>query len=661
MEVNRPVAITLICASLLACNGKVVPVEEGADARGHTAPTAATIAANRAVLELLPFADDQDFIDAQRGFIAAPDTLAVAGPTGELIWDTESYAFIQGDAPGSANPSLWRQEQLNNIHGLFEVTPGIYQLRGFDLANMTLIDSDSGWIVVDPLTARETAATAMAFARAQLGNKPVAAIVFTHSHVDHFGGVEGVIDRDPTGGLPVPVIAPAGFMAAATSENMIAGPTMGRRSVYMYGKELARSPRGHIGTGLGKGPAYGSVSIAEPDLLVERTPQEITIDGVDFVFQYAPDSEAPAELTFFLPAFNAFCGAEVVSRNMHNLYTLRGARVRDALKWSDYIDQAIRMFGGADIYFGSHHWPLWGNERIIDFLEKQRDTYKYIHDQTLRLAAQGLTPGEIADQLQMPASLARSFSSRGYYGTVKHNARAVYQAYFGWYDGNPANLDPLPPVEAAVRYIDLMGGADMVLARAREAFDRGEYRWAAELLNHLVFARPDNVPARGLLARTYDQLAYRAESGPWRDVYLSGAHELRHGAPQAGVRVASAAGLLGQTPVGYFFDTMAVMLDGPEAAGREMTINVTFTDLGETHVLSLKNAVLHHRQTAADPDANASITLTHELFVRMLTGQAGLRETLFSDELALAGSKVDALRFFSLLEQPDYKFNIVTP
>jgi alkyl sulfatase BDS1-like metallo-beta-lactamase superfamily hydrolase len=661
MEIYRPVAVMLFCATLLACDGKVVPVEEGADARGHTAPTATTIAANRAVLQALPFADDQDFIDARQGFIASPDTIAVAGPTGELIWDTGSYGFIQGDAPASANPSLWRQEQLNNIHGLFEVTPGIHQLRGFDLANMTLIDSDNGWIVVDPLTARETAATAMAFARAQLGDKPVTAIVFTHSHVDHFGGVEGVIDRGPNGSLPVPVIAPAGFMAAATSENMIAGPTMGRRSVYMYGKELARSPRGHIGTGLGKGPAYGSVSIAKPSLLVAQTPQQMTIDGVDFVFQYTPDSEAPAELTFFLPAFNAFCGAEVVSRNMHNLYTLRGARVRDALKWSGYIDQAIEMFSDADIYFGSHHWPLWGNERIIDFLEKQRDTYKYIHDQTLRLAAQGLTPGEIADQLQMPASLARSFSSRGYYGTVKHNARAVYQAYFGWYDGNPANLDPLPPPAAAVRYIELMGGADVVLTRAREAFDRGEYRWVAELLNHLVFARPDNVPARGLLAGTYDQLAYRAESGPWRDVYLTGAHELRHGTPQAGVRVASAAGLLGQTPVGYFFDTMAVMLDGPQAAGKEMTINITFTDLGETHVLSLKNAVLHHRQRPADPDANASITLTHELFVRMLTGQAGLRETLFSDELALAGSKVDALRFFSLLEQPDYKFNIVTP
>lgn len=660
MSTTRLIASALACVTLCACDARV-PVEQGADVLGHSAATAVTASANSAVLEALPFSDDQDFTEARRGFIASLDNIAISGPAGNLIWDTEAYAFIQGDAPASVNPSLWRQEQLNNIHGLFEVTPGIYQLRGFDLANMTLIDSDNGWIVVDPLTTRETASAALAFARTQLGDKPVKAIIFTHSHVDHFGGVLGVIATDSEGEVPVPVIAPAGFMEEATSENVIAGSTMGRRSIYMYGKQLARSPRGHIGSGLGKGPAFGSVGIVEPTLIVDSTPQEMNIDGVRFVFQNAPGSEAPAELTFYLPELQAFCGAEVVSRTMHNLYTLRGAKVRDALKWSAYIDEVIGMFGEAEVYFGSHHWPRWGNAEIVDFLEKQRDTYKYIHDQTLRLAAQGNTPGEIAERLQLPESLARSFSNRGYYGTTKHNARAVYQQYFGWYDGNPANLDPLPPADAAVRYIDLMGGAPVVLERAQGAFDKGEYRWVAELLNHLVFAEPDNSQARGLLAKTYDQLGYQAESGPWRDVYLSGAYELRHGKPEAGVSIASAEALLRQTPVARFFDTMAVMLNGPEAEGVDMTVNITFTDLDETHVLSLKNAVLHHHEGAADPAANATIILTHDLFIKMLTGQAGMRETLFSDELALDGSKIDALRFFALLQKPDDTFNIVTP
>ncbi|MFT5483012.1 MAG: alkyl sulfatase BDS1-like metallo-beta-lactamase superfamily hydrolase [Halieaceae bacterium] len=415
-----------------------------------------------------------------------------------MIWDATSYAFVQDDAPASVNPSLWRQEQLNNIHGLFEVTPGIYPLRGFDLSNMTLIDSDSGWIVVDPLTARETTAAPMAFSRKQLGDKAVTAIIFIHSHVDHFGGVLGVIEGGNSATDWVPVIAPEGFMEEATSENIIVGNTMGRHSAYMYGKNLARTPRGHIGSGLGKGPDFG---------------------------------------------------AEVVSRTMHNLYTLRGAKVRNALKWSGHIDQVVATFGTADVYFGSHHWPLWGNAKIIDFLEKQRDTYKYIHDQTLRLAAQGLTPREIAEQLTMPEALPRSFSSRGYYGTTKHNAKAVYQQYFGWCDGNPVNFDPLPPVDAAERHIKLMGAERIVLASAKD--------------------------------------------------------------------------LLEQTPMENFFDTMAVMLNGADAEGEEMKINISFTDLDETRVLSLKKPVLNH--------------------------------------MVVEGSKLDALRSFALLETPNGRFNIVTP
>ncbi|MBI2382464.1 MAG: MBL fold metallo-hydrolase [Gammaproteobacteria bacterium] len=654
-------AVAAIFGALASTGCGDRPREADADAQGHSAPTAATRAANAQVGESLDLADRQDFEDARRGLVAADPDLRIPGPGGEAAWDMPGYAFLDGAAPDSVNPSLWRQAQLNNIHGLFKVTDGVYQLRGFDLANMTIVEGRSGWIVVDPLTARETASRAIAFARRHLGDKPVVAIVFTHSHVDHFGGVLGVVDAQQARSKKVRVIAPEGFMEEATSENVLAGGTMMRRSMYMYGMRLARSPRGHVDTGLGKGPAYGSVGVLEPTEIVGRTRQELDVDGVRFVFQNAPGSEAPAELTFYLPERKAFCGAEVVSHTLHNLYTLRGAKVRDALKWSGYIDEIARLFGDAEVYFGSHHWPIWGNARIVSFLETQRDTYKYIHDQTVRLALHGYTPREIAERLELPASLRNTFSSRDYYGTVRHNAKAVYQFYFGWYDGNPANLDPLPPEDSARKYVALIGGAQAVLQHAQEAFDRAEYRWAAELLNHLVFAEPGNENARALLARTYDQLGYRAESGPWRDVYLTGAFELRHGGPKQGLKLSEALDLLRQTPMPRFLDAMAVRLDGAAAEGKDYTVNLVLTDLGETYVLRVRNAVLHHAQGAADPKANATLRLTHELYLKMLTGAAGIKDTLMSDDLEVQGSRLDLIRFFSLFEKPDGTFNIVTP
>jgi alkyl sulfatase BDS1-like metallo-beta-lactamase superfamily hydrolase len=366
-------------------------------------------------------------------------------------------------------------------------------------------------------------------------------------------------------------------------------------------------------------------------------------------------------MTFYLPEAKAFCGAEIVSHNMHNLYTLRGARVRDALRWSGYIDEAIELFGEAEVVFASHHWPIWGRERIVDYLKKQRDTYKYIHDQTLRLANAGHTPQEIAEELELPESLAGAFASRGYYGTVRHNAKAVYQWYFGWFDANPANLDPLPPEQAAPRYVEFMGGRDQVLEKAQRSFDRGEYRWAATVLNHLVFAQPDDAEARGLLAKCYDQLGYQAESGPWRDFYLTGALELRHGAPPPAVNLAAAMEVLRRMPVARFFDSMAARLNGPSADGKQLVLNFVFTDLDESYVLTLENAVLHHRRRDPDPAANATVRLTREFLLRLASGQAGLREMIFSDELAVEGSRLDLLSFFSLLERPDGAFPIVTP
>jgi len=398
-----------------------------------------------------------------------------------------------------------------------------------------------------------------------------------------------------------------------------------------------------------------------PTDIVDHTGQEMEIDGVKLVFQYVPHSEAPTELTFYLPQLRAFCGAEIVSQNMHNLYTLRGAKVRDALLWSSYIDQSIDLFGGkAEVVFNSHHWPVFGADKVVDYLKKQRDVYAYIHDQTLRLASQGMTPNEIAEAMVLPASLRHSFPERGYYGTTKHNAKAVYQYYFGWFDGDPAHLDPLPPEEAGKRYVEAMGGADAVLTKAQAAYDKGDYRWAATLLDHLVFAAPGNDKAKALLARTYDQLGYRAEAGPWRDVYLTGAQELRHGVPHRDL-LAAAGDIMKNIPLDMFFSAMATRLDGPRADGKQMTFNFVFKDVGKTIVARLENAVLHHKEEAADPHADATVTLTRDFWLKLVTRQASLKDLVFSDDISVDGSRLKLISFFRLLDDPDGNFAIVTP
>ncbi|WP_370298774.1 alkyl/aryl-sulfatase [Pontibacterium sp.] len=663
---------------LTACSNEV-PLEQHADAAGHTPATEATIKANQRVLETLPFSDRQDFIDARRGLVAKAEGLVVTDHAGNKLWNMPAYDFVaydgkQAEAPASVNPSLWRQAALNNIHGLFKLTDGIYQLRGFDLANMSIIEGKTGWILVDPLTSEETAAAAFRFAQKHLGEKPVTAIIFTHSHIDHFGGAQGILDllseaeRDA-----LRIIAPEGFIEEATSENVIAGTAMGRRASYMYGKLLDRSERGHVDSGLGKGPAFGTFSIAEPTELVGETPTRMEIDSVPFVFQYTPGAEAPAEFTFYLPEHKAFCGAEVVSRTMHNLYTLRGAKVRDAVGWSQSIEEARQMFAQAELYFGSHHWPLWGNDRIQTFLGKQRDAYKYIHDQTVRMINDGLTPNEIADRIQLPESLSSDFSVRGYYGTVKHNAKAIYQTYMGWFNGNPALLDPLPEEEAARRYVQLMGGADAVVEKAQVLFTEvddlpaeqvnKEYRWIAQLLNQAVFAEPDHVAARALLAKTYDQLGYQAESAPWRDFYLSGAYELRHGNPDEGMNLATMRTVFMHTPVEEFFKSMAVRLDGIEAEEVDLKVKIHFTDLNETYLLKLENAVLRHihLDNVNAGNADATLNLTRPLFVDLIIGKAGISDLMFNEDLSFEGSKLDLIRFFALLDKPAGVFQIAAP
>lgn len=655
-------AAVLLASALQGCEpSQTLPKQPGADDAGHVSASAHTIAENKKLLARLPLGDQKDFQLARRGLVASADRLTVLTPSGAVAWDQSAYDFVSGQAPETVNPSLWRQAKLNGIHGLFKIADGIHQLRGFDLANLTLIDSDNGWIVVDPLTTEDTARAAMAFAREHLGDKPVKAVIFTHSHVDHFGGIDGALRESERDGLQV--IAPKGFMEESVSENVMAGVAMQRRATYMYGRNLPASPRGHIDTGLGKEPAKaGLVSILKPTHSIGETGERLVIDGVEMIFQYAPGSEAPAEFTFYLPAQKAFCGAEVTSRNMHNVYTLRGAKVRNALVWSNYIDESIELFAvKADVYFASHHWPIWGRDEIVTYMKTQRDTYKFIHDQTLRLANRGFTPTEIAEQLKLPSTLEQTFSNRGYYGTLSHNAKAVYQYYFGWYDANPANLNPHTPSEAGMRYVQFMGGAEALLANAQQSYNDGDYRWVAQVVNHLVFAEPDNTSARLLLANAYDQLAYQAESGPWRDVYLTAAYELRHGAPLTGTDLSDAAGLIRQVPTAMFFDSMAANLDAEKADGKQLVINIHMTDTDEQFVLTIENSVLHHKQKAPQVDANAGITMTRELFLQLITGQVGIKELLLSDELSVQGSKLDLLGFFMLFDKAVPNFNIVVP
>jgi alkyl sulfatase BDS1-like metallo-beta-lactamase superfamily hydrolase len=624
-----------------------------------SAVTSFTKQANEKMASSLNLDEPKDFDDARRGLIARPGGKILAAD-GSTLQDLDAFKFVDGPAPATVNPSLWRHARLNAEIGLFKVVDGIYQLRGFDIGNMTLIEGKAGWIVVDTLTSRESAAAALAFARQHLGNKPVTAIVFTHSHIDHFGGALGVATPQEVAARKIPVVASEGFMEEATSENVIVGTAMGRRSAYQFGKDLERSPTGMVDTGLGKGVVYGSFGILQPSVIINQPQQELVLDGVRFVFHNVPGAEAPAELTFLIPAKKAYCGGENLSQNMHNLLPVRGAKVRDALRWSAYMQQALEQTRDADVYFGQHNWPVWGKDRIAQFITAHRDTYKYMHDQTVRLINAGFTPNEIAERIKLPKSLESQFWVRGYYGDLRHNVRAIYQFYLGAYDGNPVNLDRLAPQDAAKRYLELLGGADKVVAAAQAAYDKGDYRWAAELLNHAVFGEPGHKAAKVLLARTYDQMGYAAEAATWRNSYLTAAAELRNGPPTKGVNRASFLEMLSQTPIERFLEAMAAGLDGPAAEGKNLKINLKISDTQESFVLWIENAVLHHKKAPAEADANATLNVTKAIFIKMMAGTAGIKDTLLSDDLKIDGSKIDLVRFFTLIDKAPGTFAIVT-
>lgn len=620
-----------------------------------------TAKANAAVLTQLDFNDQQAFDDARRGFIAAAPDEPLLNPDGSTAWNMAAYAFLaEQQAPATVNPSLWRQARLNSIHGLFAVTDGIYQVRGMDLANMTIVEGDSGLIIIDPLLTPTTARAALDLYLQHRPAKPVVAVIYTHNHVDHFAGVRGVVSDEDISQGRVRIYAPEGFMEHAVSENVIAGNAMTRRAMYMYGTELSKGPQGHIDNGLGKALSRGALTLIPPtDIITANGRQQI--DGVDIDFHLAQDSEAQAELMLYFPAARVLNTAEVTSQQLHNIYTLRGAEVRDASRWSRYIDEVLEEYGPrTDILIAQHHWPVWDQASARAFLSTQRDLYKYIHDQSVRLMNHGYRPDQIAEQLRLPDSLAKQWITRDYYGTLRHNARAIYQKYLGWYDANPASLNPLPGQQAARKTLEYMGGIDQVIKRAEEDFARGEYRWVASIMSQAVFAEPSNTAARELNAAALEQLGYQAESGPWRNAYLSGAQELRNGTPpaQAG---ALATDLLQALETGMFFDLLGVRLNGPKASGKHIVLNWHFTDTNERYRTNLQNATLTWLPERQSDQADASISLSRATLNNILLQQSSFPQAIQAGEIRIQGNPQKLFELLGLMDNFTPDFALIEP
>ncbi len=636
----------------------------GAEPIQSKAATVATKQANAKLYKSLPFEEKQDFDSANRGFIGSPKSLIIKDAKGNVVWDMESYAFITDDkkAPDSVNPSLWRNAQLCKKAGLYRVMDRVYQVRGFDLSNITFVQGDKGWIVFDPLICAETAKAAYELVTKHLGKKPVLAVIYSHSHVDHYGGVRGVVDEADVKAGKVKIIAPEEFMEHAISENVTAGNAMSRRAIYMYGALLPRGEKGGVNGGLGMTTSTGTAGVIEPTEIVTKTGQEITVDGIKMVFQMTPGTEAPAEMNTYFPQFKGLWLAENCTATLHNLYTLRGAQVRDGKKWASYIDEAIDLYGKeAEVVFQSHHWPRWGNAIIVDYMKKQRDAYKYIHDQAVRLLNHGYTSTEIAEMLELPPEIGNVWFNRGYYGTVKHDAKAVYQRYMGWYDANPANLDPLPSEPAAKKFLEYMGGAKKVIARARKDFAQGEYRWVAQVLNQVVFAEPDNKEARELCADALEQLGYQAESGPWRSTYLQGAFELRNGVPSSGGINTASPDTIKAMPPHMVFDYLAVRLNGPKAADKKIVLNVDFIDLKEQYVLTVENGVLNYSHGKQEDKADATVKVTKATLDDIQLKEATIEQKIESGDVKITGKKEAFEEFLGLLDTFPFWFNIVTP
>ncbi|MTE14429.1 alkyl/aryl-sulfatase [Nocardia aurantiaca] len=652
-------------AAVTGCDSRS---DDGSDAertgKDPVDPSAHIVDQQRQARSSLPFSDTQDFADTDKGFIAKLEPDLVKDAKGNVIWDNESFGFLHGNCPNSVHPSLWRQSQLVVKQGLYEVVPGIYQIRGLDLSNMTIIEGATGVVVIDPLISTETAKAGMDLYFAHRGQRPVTGMIYTHSHVDHFGGALGVITAEDAASGRIPVIAPQGFMEHAVAENVFAGTAMARRSAYMYGAALPRGEKGQVGAGLGMTTSTGTVSLIPPNKDVTRTGQEETIDGVHVVFQITPGTEAPSEMNFYFPDFRAMCMAENATHTLHNVLTLRGALVRDAHVWSQYLTETITMFAGvSDVAFASHHWPTWGSDKLTEWLSLQRDTYAYLHDQTLRMLNQGYTGIEIAEMIQMPPAIEQKWYNHGYYGSVSHDVKAVYQRYMGWFDGNPAHLWEHPPVDSGKRHVDAMGGASGVLKVARRAYSDGDYRWCVQVLNYLIFADPGNEKAKMLQASAFEQLAYGSENATWRNFFLSGAYELRNGTFGTPTK-ANSADMISALSVDQVFDSAAFRINGPKAWDVHLVNDWIIPEENKTYRTELHNGVLIHYVVPAGfkgPAPDATFTLSRLELIAIMTGAKAIVNEIQSGAVKVTGDPTKLKQLENVMDKPDPSFNIVTP
>jgi alkyl sulfatase BDS1-like metallo-beta-lactamase superfamily hydrolase len=602
-----------------------------------------------------------EFKEARRGLVAAFDPPRVEDENGRVVWELESYDFLDAEPPATANPNLWHQAQLGRIAGLFELAPDFYQLRGFDLSNMHVVEGDEGIVVIDPLVSAETAAAALALYREHRGDRPVTGLIYTHSHVDHFGGAKGVLSAEDAESRAIPILAPTDFLHHAVSENVFAGTAMGRRAAYMYGALLERGAEGQLGSGLGQTVSLGTITLLPPTLEVVETGQEEIVDGIRMRFQLTPGAEAPAAMNIHFPDAGVLCVADNAVCSMHNVLTLRGALVRDPRVWASHLDRTIDLFAAeTEVLCAGHNWPRWGGERIVEYLEKQRDLYTYLHDQTLRLLNQGHTGPEIAELIELPPSLAEEWHCREFYGSTSHNTKAIYQRYMGWFDGNPAHLWEHPPVAQAKRYVEFIGGAEAVLEKARASFAAGDYRWVAEVVNHLVFAEPENRAARELQAEALERLGFGAENATWRNFFLMGAKELREGI--SGTPTSTAPpDVLAHLTVSQLLDAMAIRLNGPRAAEQHLRIDWRVTDPDDQHAITVRNGVLRHRAGSHGEDADAALIVEREALNQLLLKTADIGELAESGRLRVEGDGVKLGELLGLLDEPDPGFAIVTP
>ncbi|KAJ4156076.1 hypothetical protein LMH87_001290 [Akanthomyces muscarius] len=612
------------------------------------------------VLSSLPFDNVQDFDDAARGLIGQLRPNKITTTNGSIVWDGGNYEFLNNSSPDTANPSLWRQSRLTGKDGLFEVVEGIYQVRGLDLSHTTFVEGPRSIVVIDTLTTTETGAAALELYRKYRSDKPIKAIIYTHSHADHFGGVRGFVSQESVDSGEVEIIAPSGFLESAASENIYAGTAMSRRSAYMFGAALQRGPTGQIGAGLGLTLPLGPAGLIAPTTLISTTGSKMEVDGIQMTFQMAPGTEAPSEMLIYLPQFKALCAAEDATHTMHNILTLRGSLVRNARDWAHYLTETIDLFGdGLEVVFASHHWPTWEQERVVKYLTCQRDMYAYLDAQTLRMINQGFTGSEIAENFTLPPALEQAWNTRGYYGSISHNVKAIYQRYMGWFDGVPANLWQHTPTERARRYVDAIGGLEPLAEKARSAFAQGDYRWAAELFNHAVFAYPRNQTVRDMLADTYEQLGYGSENGPWRNFYISGATELRSGNFGTPTSFAS-PDIMSQLTPEMVFDSLSVLIKGPEAWGEDIQIKVSLTDKSKDYYVWLSNGALVYSQKARKTKPDVTICCEAKVLPTMVISMLDVGK-MKAAGMKIAGNGAKLEQLAGVLEAGDGDFNIVTP